>query len=142
MNQVLEMVIGLTARQRQKADIRLETAFAPDLQTIEFDTEQLQQVFMNLILNAIQAMPQGGTLSLNTRQDAESLYCSVRDTGLGIPPENIQRIFEPFFTTKERGTGLGLSIVQRILSRHGAQISVTSQLGQGTEFIIQFPKGN
>jgi len=101
---------------------------------------QLREVFTNLILNAVDAMPQGGTISFRAQTNANTILLEVSDTGIGIPPEAQQRIFEPFFTTKnQKGTGLGLSIVEGIIQRHQGSIRVTSREGQGTTFTIQLP---
>ena len=100
---------------------------------------ELREVLINLVLNAIDAMPQGGSLTLETRRDGEWAVLSVSDTGVGIPHDVRRRIFEPFFTTKETGTGLGLSIVSGIISSHGGTIDVEADPGVGTTFTIRLP---
>jgi PAS domain S-box-containing protein len=100
---------------------------------------ELREVLMNLVLNAVDAMPQGGTVTLATRPEGEWAVLAVSDTGLGIPPELRRRIFEPFFTTKETGTGLGLSIVSGIVSSYGGTIDVEAEPGRGTRFTIRLP---
>jgi signal transduction histidine kinase len=136
-------------------NVRLETSFEPELPRILGDAEQLKQVFINLALNAVQAMPDGGRLAVRTRRprqplelglsDASPRYAAdqveVRfaDTGAGIPEEAKDRIFIPFYTTKSKGTGLGLAISQRIVKAHGGSIEVQSRLGEGSEFILRFP---
>ncbi|MBI3454249.1 MAG: response regulator [Candidatus Rokubacteria bacterium] len=100
---------------------------------------ELREVLMNLVLNAVDAMPRGGTIRLETRQQAGWAVLAVSDTGTGIPDDLRRRIFEPFFTTKETGTGLGLSIVSGIISSYGGTIDVESELGRGTTFTIRFP---
>jgi PAS domain S-box-containing protein len=100
---------------------------------------ELREVLINLVLNAIDAMPRGGTITLETKHDAEWAVLSVADTGPGIPLEVKRRIFEPFFTTKASGTGLGLSIVSGIISSHGGTIDVESEPGLGTRFVIRLP---
>ncbi len=110
---------------------------------------QLEQVFMNLFLNAVDAMPNGGTLTVGTKSvtdekgAVECLEISVADTGEGIHPEDMERMFEPFFTTKERGrgTGLGLFVSYGIVEQHGGYIDVTSEVGKGTTFIVRLPPG-
>lgn len=105
---------------------------------VRFDPEKFQQVFLNLIFNAIQAMPGEGTLTLKAHIDASGMLCiAVCDTGQGIPVANLDKIFNPFFTTKEQGTGLGLAIVQRIVNLHGGVIAVTSEVGKGTSFEVR-----
>jgi len=99
----------------------------------------MQQVLVNLVKNAMQAMNKGGTLSLATGEGAEGVWVSVTDTGCGIPDEQLKRIFEPFYTTKKKGTGLGLMIVQRIVRAHNGRIELDSRVGRGTLFRIWLP---
>jgi signal transduction histidine kinase len=103
--------------------------------------DNLQQVFLNLFLNALQAMPDGGTLNVRAYAEKESLIVIVRDSGVGIPKEHINSIFDPFFTTKEigKGTGLGLSVTYGIIQKHQGAISVESEVGKGTSFTIELP---
>ena len=106
------------------------------------DEGQMKQVFLNLLLNAVDAMPQGGYLRLVTRNIPDhKIMVVVSDTGVGIPQEKVSQIFEPFFTTKQSGAGvgLGLAVVQGIIRDHNGSISVNSVLGQGTTFIIKLP---
>jgi len=117
-----------------KADLRLDA----DLGLIKADPIQLQRVLQNLLLNAIDAMPQGGTLTLSTRKDYGSIWLEVSDTGEGLTNEECSRLFTPYYTTREHGTGLGLAIVQSVISDHGAKISVESEPGKGTTFKIVF----
>jgi PAS domain S-box-containing protein len=100
---------------------------------------ELREALINLVLNAVDAMPRGGTITLETRPDGDWVVLAVRDTGPGIPPDVRRRIFEPFFTTKETGTGLGLSIVSGIISSYGGTIDVQSEVGRGTTFTIRLP---
>ncbi len=111
----------------------------PDTPTIRADEGQLKQVFMNLIKNAGEAMPKGGTLTCRTRREGEMLRIEISDTGRGISSKNQAQLFQKYFTTKERGYGLGLSIVQTIVQRHGGTITVESKLGEGTTFILHLP---
>ncbi len=103
------------------------------------DDKQLEQVFRNMILNALQAMPNGGELILSSEAAEGGVKVTVEDTGVGIPEEALNQIFVPFFTTKTKGTGLGLSIVQKIVENHGGRISATSVPEQGTTFEIFLP---
>jgi PAS domain S-box-containing protein len=100
---------------------------------------ELREALINLVLNAVDAMPQGGSITLETRHTGDWVILSIADTGTGIPPDARRRIFEPFFTTKETGTGLGLSIVSGIISSYGGTIDVDSETGRGTTFTIRLP---
>jgi PAS domain S-box-containing protein len=130
------------------ADIKLETELDPDIAPILADSGQMEQVIMNLVVNARDAMPEGGTVTIETKNRRDSdvgefgaVIMSVRDTGMGMSPEVQARIFEPFFTTKEagRGTGLGLSTSFGIIARCNGKVCVESEVGRGTTFIIQLP---
>jgi signal transduction histidine kinase len=105
------------------------------------DPEQLQQVFLNLLLNAVQATPEDGVVTLTATVDPEGkqVQIEVADTGLGIPQEHLIRIFDPFFTTKEGGTGLGLSVSARLIRAQGGHISVSSREGKGSVFTVFLP---
>jgi two-component system NtrC family sensor kinase len=117
---------------------------------VSYDAVQIEQVLMNLVQNAIQAMPHGGTLYVSLSQSDDAVAVAVKDTGIGIPAQNLNRIFDPFFTTKPpgEGTGLGLSTSYGIVARHGGRIDVASKVGEGTVFTIWLaarpvkPKGN
>ena len=124
-------------------DIRLINELSPKPLAVNGDANQLQQCFLNLIFNSIEAMPQGGQLSVNSEVD-DSLKCAtvrVEDTGCGISEEHLDHIFDPFFTTKEagEGTGMGLSIVYGIVKSHGGNIEVESSMENGTSFVLSFP---
>jgi signal transduction histidine kinase len=106
---------------------------------IQARAAELREALINLVLNAVDAMPTGGSLTLATRRDGDWVLLAVADSGTGIPPDVRRRIFEPFFTTKESGTGLGLSIVSGIISSYGGTIDVESELGTGTTFTIRLP---
>ena len=110
---------------------------APDAQTAVFDRDQMRQVLWNLMLNALQSMPEGGELSVLTRRDGEKIMVSIADTGCGIAPEFLEKITKPFVTSRKGGTGLGLAIVQRILVQHGTQLGIISHPGVGTEVSFQ-----
>jgi len=115
--------------------------FDDNIPTIMADQLQLQQVLLNLLLNAIDAMPGGGTLTINTAVgvDNSSIKIEIADSGQGISDRDMNRIFQPFFTTKSRGTGMGLAITRRIIEEHGGSISVSSEYGRGTTFTIVLP---
>jgi signal transduction histidine kinase len=125
----------------EKAGIRLLVRLAPDLPKIDADPGQLHQVLVNLVVNAIQAMPDGGVLTVETRPADEGICLRVEDTGVGIGEELISKIFLPFFTTKDvhEGTGLGLAVVHGIVASHGGRIAVESEVGKGARFDIYLP---
>jgi two-component system NtrC family sensor kinase len=125
--------------ERKLVDVDLVIETDPDAPEILADEGQTKQVFMNLIKNAGEAMPDGGTLTIRTRREDEKLRIEVSDTGCGISPEDQERLFEEFFTTKDRGYGLGLHIVNTIVKRHGGTIAVESEVGQGTTFTLCLP---
>ena len=136
-----EVITKVTERPRFK-DIAIVRQFGPEPLMLQADGAQLQQVFINLLNNSADAMQNSGTITLSARQaDASTMEICVADTGCGIPPENLKKIFTPFFTTKpaNRGTGLGLAIVYGIIKAHSGQITVQSQIGQGTTFRITLP---
>jgi len=148
LNQVVREALELTESSwrleppRRGIVIGAVTELASDLPTTLGDPAELREVMTNLILNAVDAMPRGGTLTVSTALRGESIELRVVDTGVGIPEAVRGKIFDPFFTTKgPRGTGLGLSMTYGILSRHGATITVDSQEGQGTTFTLLFPVG-
>jgi signal transduction histidine kinase len=120
--------------------IQCRLELAPSLEPIAADSDLLHRALSNLILNAIDAMPNGGTLTLRTRQDGNCAYVDVADTGAGLTPEERERLFTPYFTTKQHGTGLGLAIVQSIVSDHGGKVTVQSKAGAGTTFSIELPR--
>lgn len=139
---VLEETLALCENQLAKSRITVVRELPPELPAILGDGNQLQQVFTNLIVNAIDAMPRGGTLTLTARETMPGrVEARFQDTGEGIAPENARKIFDPFFTTKEvgKGTGLGLSIAYGIIKKHNGDIKVQSAPGSGTCFILDFP---
>ena len=121
--------------------IAAEERLAGTLGLVRGNSGKLQQVFLNLFLNARDAMEQGGTLTVETSSNEVSARVEIIDSGCGIPEENLARIYDPFFTTKgaKKGTGLGLSITYAIEKEHGGSIGVLSQPGQGTRFHLEFP---
>jgi two-component system NtrC family sensor kinase len=133
VNQVLFQTLDLVRQLLERRGVAIEEDYALDLGLLTVDSGQMKQVFLNLITNAAQAMPQGGTLSLCTARIGDEVVVSVSDTGQGVPPELRERIFEPFFTTKPvgEGTGLGLSISLGIVKEHGGRITVESPPATG-----------
>jgi PAS domain S-box-containing protein len=139
LNEVVLKTLELLRPELENRGLSVKTRLARQLPVCSIDPTQIQQVLVNLIKNAIQAMTKGGTLTLQTGEGADGVWFSVADTGGGIPQEQINRIFEPFFTTKKKGSGLGLMIVQRIVRAHGGRIELDSQVGRGTTFRIWLP---
>jgi two-component system CheB/CheR fusion protein len=125
--------------ERKLVDVKLILETDSGVLEIMADEGQIKQVFMNLIKNAGEAMPDGGTLTVRIRRDGEMARIEVSDTGSGIAPENQARLFKEFFTTKDRGYGLGLHIVKTIVERHGGTAFAESVLGEGTTFVLQLP---
>ena len=117
----------------------IQKKYAPSLPEVWIDRNQIVQIFLNLLTNSVQSMEKGGRLTLSTRQRDGWVEIHFQDSGKGISEENLSRIFDPFFTTKENGTGLGLSISKRIIEDHGGNISIESQVHQGTWVTIQLP---
>ncbi|MBC7255988.1 MAG: response regulator [Chloroflexi bacterium] len=120
-------------------NIAIKTQLDPSLPAAPFDAVKMEQILVNLLNNAIQAMPQGGEVVISTSKREGWICFSIRDTGEGIRPEDLPRIFEPLFTTRAKGIGLGLSIVKLLVDAHHGEIEVSSQVGQGTEFIVKIP---
>ncbi|HSR12145.1 MAG TPA: ATP-binding protein [Thermodesulfobacteriota bacterium] len=140
---VIEKSLSVLQGKLKKGGIRCLFERHQGLPRIRFDIHQIQQVLINLLLNAIQAMENGGTLAIRTFQEAgKGVGVEIRDTGVGISPDHLKKIFDPFFTTKSEGTGLGLSITLKILENHGAALDVTSEEGKGSAFTIHFPRGD
>jgi PAS domain S-box-containing protein len=156
VNTLLREALELTQHQIAKGQIEVRADFQPGLLPITGDANQLEQAFLNIIINAWHAMPQGGTLTLRTRLASAGerhrrvgrggipgIEAVIADSGIGIPPEHLPRIFDPFFSTKGvgKGTGLGLAISRRIIDDHHGSIEVRSEVGRGTAFTIWLPAG-
>ncbi len=142
VNLLLNDVLALVGRQLEHSSIVTEQYLDPKLPYVLAIPNNLRQVFLNLILNAVDAMPNGGRLTIATnRPDNRHVGITIGDTGRGIPADDLARIYEPFFTTKELGTGLGLAITYGIVEAHDGRIQVESVVGQGTKFMLQFPIG-
>lgn len=160
LNEILMEVYNLVSKRMEMTKIQYIQKMEENLPSVHVDNQQMQQVFLNLILNAIDAMPSGGTLTISARKTSSPkpglirkfssfpkstlnafVEVSVADTGIGIPPDKLETIFDPFFTTKPNGLGLGLSIVYRIIEAHCGDIWVKSHPGQGTAFYILLPTG-
>ena len=142
INDIVKGVMRLFQAQLQSrngSSIDCRTDLQEGLAPIAADPDLLHRAISNLVLNAMDAMPQGGILTLRTRQNLERQLVEVSDTGLGLTREECERLFTPYYTSKQHGTGLGLAIVQSVVSDHGGTISVRSQPGKGTAFLIELP---
>ncbi|MBN2031301.1 PAS domain S-box protein [bacterium] len=162
LSEILREVITLVSKRLTNSGITYHENFHPDIPKLMIDSQQFQQVFLNLILNAVEAMPSGGTLTISANRIGKSekgiiqrnnksknkfmngshVEIIVSDTGTGIDYDKLETIFDPFFTTKSNGTGLGLSIVYRIVEEHQGDIRVESRIGSGTSFKITLPTGD
>jgi two-component system NtrC family sensor kinase len=143
LNDLAEEIVALSEQRARYSNVRINTAFMPDLPNIYASPSEMQQVLLNLINNAIDAMEKtGGSIEVSTRLEEGFVVLDVADTGPGIPQANLSRIFDPFFTTKPvgKGTGLGLSICYGIIHKMGGEISVNSAVGVGTVFHIRLPR--
>lgn len=143
LNAIIDRCVRLVQHQLQLKNIELHLQLNPELVLVRCDQGQIEQVVLALVMNAIDAMSNGGNLSLSTRRlaDSNDIQVEVRDDGIGMPPDVLSKMFEPFFTTKEhgRGLGLGLAISRNIVERHAGKIAVTSEPGRGTSFLITLP---
>jgi two-component system NtrC family sensor kinase len=141
LNQLLQETLVLVNKQLQRNKVETSLELASNLPDVQVVPDQIKQVFLNLILNAVDAMPKGGCLTLTTSYmpDDKLVMAALADNGRGIPEKIISRIYEPFFSTKEAGTGLGLSISYSIVEAHGGHIEVESQVGVGSKFAVYLP---
>jgi PAS domain S-box-containing protein len=140
INEVVEKSLAILQTKLKKGNISFVFERGQELPKVRIDIHQIQQVIINLILNSIQAMEKGGTLTVRTFSENDGrVGVEVKDTGVGISRSHLKKIFDPFFTTKSEGTGLGLSITLKILENHGATIDVISEEGKGSTFTIHFP---
>ncbi len=144
LHQVIDRCLRLVQHKMDMAGIQVTLDLAQDLPMVQCDPAQIEQVVLATVINAIDAMPQGGNLWLSTSLVGESaVQLLIRDDGIGIPPQHLAHIFEPFYTTKEAGgSGLGLSISQNIVERHGGSIDLQSAMGQGTSITVVLPINN
>ncbi len=141
INHVLSQTIELLQNHAQINNIEIRKDFQPDLPIIASDQSQLQQVFLNLINNAIDAIEKDGLIEVKTRKEGSQVVIGIKDNGSGIPEKHLTKIFDPFFTTKEvgKGTGLGLSVSYNIIEKLGGLITVKSILSEGTLFSVKLP---
>jgi two-component system NtrC family sensor kinase len=143
LNKILQDTLSLVTKQAQFLNITVATNYDPQLPPVMANKSELEEVFMNILINAVQAMQERGTITITTRHSApdNSVEVLITDTGCGVPPDKIDQLFHPFFTTKEsgQGTGLGLSIAYGIITSHHGSISVESEVGKGSTFKIRLP---
>ena len=137
--EILKELAALQESHARESSVQIRVITAPNLPPLSADPSHLTQVLLNLMLNGLQAMPAGGTLTLEAKTSNGNFIIAVSDTGSGIAADNLRRIFEPYFTTSANGTGLGLAISRRIIEDHGGKITVTSEVGQGARFEISLP---
>ena len=136
---VLKAVLSLMEANFAHHKIQLALDVSPETLEIQFDSDKLKQAFMNVVLNAIEAMPQGGVLRVSIFTESDSVCIKVKDTGIGIAEADLEHLFEPFFTRKTRGTGLGLANVKRIFEEHGGKVEIDSTFGEGTAVLMWLP---
>lgn len=136
---ILESVVGLAAHAVGRQPIQLRIDAAPALPAIACDPEQIKQVLLNLTINAVQAMPDGGEIVLSTRVEGGRVVVGVKDQGPGISAEHLDKVFDPFFTTKDTGTGLGLSVAHQIVSQHGGILNAKNNSERGATFSLSLP---
>ena len=141
VNEILRSSANLISHQKRGEQVEISLELAEDLPQVNADSGQIQQAVIALATNAIDAMPTGGKLTLRTAAQSKSVAIEIKDTGIGIPAEDLSKIFEPFFTTKEvgKGTGLGLAVCYGIITDHAGRLSVRSNVGKGTTFTILLP---
>jgi two-component system sensor histidine kinase HydH len=141
IQELIEQTLNLLNNEIIRHKINLSTSFENKNTLIYIDPQQIKQALLNIFLNAIDAMPKGGTLGVIARSEAtkQSLIIEITDTGCGIAPKDLPHIFDPFFTKKDHGTGLGLSITHEIIRNHNGRILAESVLGKGTTFRIELP---
>jgi len=141
-NDIILSVLKLTEHQVARSRINLKTHLEDHLPSVYVDPEQMKQVFLNLIINAVQAMPDGGSLTVESYQNSTEIVCTFSDTGIGISKDQQENLFTPFYTSKKNGTGLGLAIVYRILEGHKGKIKFATEENKGAYFIINLPIRN
>jgi signal transduction histidine kinase len=143
INELIQRVILLSKHKMDLQQINIVTELAENLPQVYGDPGQIQQCLINLVFNAVEAMPNGGTLTIKSayEESRNQIRIDIIDTGVGIPKELISQIFEPFFSTKgkDKGVGLGLSVVYGIIKEHRGSIYVVSEPGKGSDFIVRLP---
>jgi len=140
LNEQVERVLSFIEIQAASQDVEIIRYLDPQLSSIDIDAELLYSALLNLVVNAVQAMPDGGSLMVQTRESRTGVALRLIDTGCGMSDSTAIRMFEPFYSTKEGGSGLGLPLAKKIIEAHNAIIDVQSEIGRGTQFTIEFPK--
>jgi two-component system, NtrC family, sensor histidine kinase HydH len=136
---VIEELVDFFTPTARQARIEIKSYLPADLPAVRLDREMFKQALLNLMLNAEQAMPEGGEITLQAAREPGAVLLHVIDTGQGMSPDVLSRVFRPFFSTKPGGTGLGLPTARKIIAAHGGELSVQSELGRGTKFTIRLP---
>ncbi len=139
LSQVVEEIVDFFAPTARQAHIKINAYVPSDLPVVRLDRDMFKQALLNIMLNAEQAMPQGGELTVQASAQGDEVILNLIDTGKGISPEHLAKIFRPFFSTKPGGTGLGLPTTRKIVAAHGGAIRVQSDVGRGTQFSIHLP---
>jgi signal transduction histidine kinase len=139
LNTTVEHAVMLARQQVLSKPIRIETVLAPELPEVEHDSDQIHQVVLNLLLNAVQAIEGNGYVTVTIGSHDDCAAITITDTGRGMSEQQLSQIFRPFFTTKGNGTGLGLSLARRIIDEHHGQINVSSEPGKGSTFEVELP---
>ena len=139
LGKVIEEMIDFFTPTARAANIDIKTYLPADLPPVALHKEMFEQALLNLMLNAEQAMPEGGSMTFQAVMDGNDVVLSLIDTGKGIPPETLPKIFDPFFSTKAGGSGLGLATTKKIIAAHQGTIAVESEVGKGTKFTIRLP---
>ncbi len=140
LNQVIQKTADFMKEEFLKKNVSFEFELTENLPRLLGDPDQIRQALLNLLLNSVQAMPNGGTIRLSTGFDEKTIFVKVQDSGQGIPEQIRAKIFSPYFTTKEKGSGLGLAIVRRIVREHGGYVDLQSEVGKGSSFQLIFPR--
>jgi len=139
LHELLDRILRTYKEEADRLAVTVERIYGPSTGHLHADPRQMEQVFLNLIYNALQAMEDGGTLTVSTRAEDDSIVITLRDTGKGIPETDMPKILQPFFTTKHRGSGLGLPIVKKVSEAHGGSIDIVSVVGRGTTVTVSIP---
>ena len=142
VNSVIKETVSVLEPEAIKQNVRIKLELCNTIPSVYIDRDRMNQVFSNLIINSIEAMPRGGVITISTDKIQDGVVIVIKDTGIGIKKDNIRKIFSPYYTTKKQGFGLGLSLIHGIISRHRGKIFVSSEVGKGTEFTIMLPEGD